>query len=83
MTEIGAFKAKTQFSRLLDRAKNGEEFTITHRGVPVAKLVPAGNSTDIAEARAALARLRQRANEGMNPPISIEEILDWRDSGRL
>jgi prevent-host-death family protein len=82
MTEIGAFDAKTHFSRLLDRAKNGEEFTITHRGVPVAKLVPAGQSADVADARAALARLRQRANEGLNPPISIDEILEWRDAGR-
>jgi len=82
MTEIGAFQAKTHFSRLLDRAKNGEEFTITHRGVPVAKLVPAGPSADVAEARAALARLRQRANERVHPPISIDEILEWRDAGR-
>jgi prevent-host-death family protein len=82
MTEIGAFDAKTHFSRLLDRAKNGEEFTITHRGVPVAKLVPAGQSADVADARAALARLRQRANEGLNPPISVDEILEWRDAGR-
>jgi prevent-host-death family protein len=40
MTEIGAFEAKTHFSRLLDRARLGEEFIITHRGMAVARLMP-------------------------------------------
>ena len=37
---IGAFKAKAQLSRLLRAVENGEQFTITVRGKPIADLVP-------------------------------------------
>jgi prevent-host-death family protein len=38
--QIGAFEAKTHFSRILDKAENGEDFIITKRGKPVAKIIP-------------------------------------------
>jgi prevent-host-death family protein len=37
---INIHEAKTQLSKLLSRVALGEEFTISNRGVPVAKLVP-------------------------------------------
>jgi len=37
---VGAFKAKAQLSRLLRAVENGEQFTITLRGKPIADLVP-------------------------------------------
>ena len=37
---IGAFEAKTHFSQLLDKAESGEDFIITKRGKPVAKIIP-------------------------------------------
>lgn len=40
MKSIGAFEAKTHFSELLDRVSQGEVFTVTRRGKPVAKLGP-------------------------------------------
>jgi prevent-host-death family protein len=42
---IGAFDAKTKLSELLDRVRQGENFIITHRGVPVAKLGPIENTS--------------------------------------
>ena len=39
--EVNVYAAKTQLSRLLDRAAKGEEIVITRHGRPVAKLVPA------------------------------------------
>jgi prevent-host-death family protein len=41
MSVVGAFEAKTHLPALLERVKKGEQITITKRGVPVAKLVPA------------------------------------------
>ena len=82
MTRIGAFEAKNQFSRLLDRARGGEAFTITHRGVAIARLLPVGDEPDIAKAREALARLRHEANRGQGAPISRQEILEWIAEGR-
>jgi prevent-host-death family protein len=37
---VGAFKAKTHLSDLLDRVSRGEKITITRHGVPAAMLVP-------------------------------------------
>jgi len=38
--QIGAFDAKTHFSQILEKIENGEDFIITKRGKPVAKIVP-------------------------------------------
>ena len=40
MEQVGAFKAKTPLSDLLDRVSRGEKITITRYGVPAAMLVP-------------------------------------------
>ena len=37
-TTIGVYEAKTQLSRLIDRAAGGELIVITRNGVPVAEL---------------------------------------------
>jgi prevent-host-death family protein len=41
MMNVSVYDAKTNLSRLLDRAASGEEVVITRNGRPVAKLVPA------------------------------------------
>jgi len=38
--QIGAFEAKTNFSRILEKAEQGEDFVVTKRGKPVAKIIP-------------------------------------------
>ncbi len=37
---IGTFEAKTNFAKLIQRVSLGEEFLITKRGHPVAKIIP-------------------------------------------
>jgi prevent-host-death family protein len=49
--EIGAFEAKNKLSALLDLVEQGKEITITRRGKPVAKLVPARPGFDRDKAR--------------------------------
>ena len=39
MKEIAVYEAKTRFSELLAEVDKGEQFVITRRGVPVARLV--------------------------------------------
>ena len=41
MESIGAFEAKTNLAKLLDRVARGESVTITRHGKPVVLLVPA------------------------------------------
>jgi len=38
METIGLFEAKTHLSAIIEKVRNGESFTITHRGKPVAEL---------------------------------------------
>ena len=38
--EVNIHQAKTHLSRLLRRVAGGEEITIAHAGVPVARLIP-------------------------------------------
>ena len=40
MTRVNVHEAKTQFSRLLERAHGGEEIIIAKNGTPYARLVP-------------------------------------------
>ena len=86
MESIGLFEAKTHLSELVARAEQGEEVIITRHNKPVAKLVP------ISEVSAELvARRRQifqelqaigREIEKRGGPLTVEEILEWRDEGR-
>jgi prevent-host-death family protein len=40
MRKVGMHEAKTQLSRLVERALEGEEIVITRRGEPAVRLVP-------------------------------------------
>lgn len=85
MAQVGAYEAKTNFSKLLARARRGETTTITHRGEPIARLVPAVDEPDAAASLASLAafeRLRAMAKARTGPPITREEIKEWINEGR-
>ncbi len=58
MAKIGAYEAKTHLPRLIERARQGERFTITRRGIPVAELTPPGGARD-GLAGAAVAAMRR------------------------
>jgi prevent-host-death family protein len=80
---VGAFEAKTHLAALLDRVEKGEEITITRRGVPVARLVPArADAAEIQRASEALRDLRARIAARGGPPFTVEELLSIRDGGR-
>jgi len=42
---IGAFEAKTHFSQILEGAEQGDDFIVTKRGKPVAKIIPFNQET--------------------------------------
>jgi prevent-host-death family protein len=81
MLEIGAFEAKNTLGALLDRVEAGEEVRITRHGRPVARLVPDAKP-DIARAREAARRIRERAKENKLGPFNWEEWKAYRDEGR-
>jgi prevent-host-death family protein len=81
MKEFGAFEAKNKFSALLDLVEQGEEVVITRHGKAVARLVAPIAPPNPDDARAAIRRIRERA-ERAKLGITLEEALAWRDEGR-
>ena len=79
--EIGAFEAKNKLGQLLDMVERGEEIVITRHGRTVARLVPALEVRGRNEARAAIERIRQRA-QAQGGKFKWSEWKKWRDAGR-
>lgn len=86
METVGLFEAKTHLSELIARAERGEEVIITRHNKPVAKLVPIGEvSPELYRRRLAAAEAMQAVGREIakrGGPLTIEEILAWRDEGR-
>jgi len=61
MTTLKAVDAKSHFSEILDRAARGEEFVVTRRGKPVARVLPYARMTqrDLGEFLGELRQFRQ------------------------
>jgi prevent-host-death family protein len=78
---IGAFEAKTQFSKLLDRAERGEEIVVTRRGDPIVRIVPFKVAPGSEDAKRAMDELRSRAKR-IGISVSPEEIKAWIGEGR-
>ena len=82
MREVGAFEAKNKLGQLLDLVEQGEEVTITRHGKAVARLGPARPTPDRAEAHAAVARIRARAEQRKLGRFDWSEWKAYRDEGR-
>jgi prevent-host-death family protein len=79
MREIGAFEAKNKLGQLLDLVEQGEEITITRHGKKVARLVPARPMRNRDQARAALRRMRERAEHHRFGRFDWDEWKSYRD----
>lgn len=78
MITVGASRAKTELSRLLDQVAAGEEVLITKHGKPVARLV--GEKTwDQAQVDFAFEKLREMRENTTLGGLSWKEL---RDEGR-
>jgi prevent-host-death family protein len=70
---VNVYAAKTNLSRLIDRAERGEEIVITRNGRPVAKLVPATTSQKPRKLGTLKGRIRIRRD--FDAPLP-DELLD-------
>ncbi|MGA3398322.1 MAG: type II toxin-antitoxin system prevent-host-death family antitoxin [Acetobacteraceae bacterium] len=82
MREFGAFEAKNKLGHLLDLVEQGEEITITRHGKDVARLVPPRPHVSREEARAAVRRIRERAEQRKLGRFNWSEWKAYRDEGR-
>ena len=66
MEIVGSFEAKTHLPQLLQRVAQGEEFTITKHGKPVARLVPAAAAKPKPDVRQVLAGTEAQGHGGVS-----------------
>lgn len=78
MRTIGSYEAKTRLLELLRRVEQGEQFTVTRRGVPVARILGMEDTVD--DRRAIIERMK--AARARRTRVSVRELLDARDEGR-
>ena len=74
MKSIGAYEAKTHFSRLLEEAAQGESVAITKNGVTVAWLVPPPAERR-ADTRAVIEELRELRRGVTLGGLSLREMI--------
>ena len=74
---IGAFEAKTHFSQIIEKAERGENFVITRRGKPVAKIIPFEQKPEMTwkEAIKGFSELRKRYR-GKPGDFNVREAID-------
>jgi prevent-host-death family protein len=82
LREVGAFEAKNKLGQLLDLVEQGEEIMITRHGKEVARLVPVRSIRSREEARAALRRIRERAEQRKLGRFDWAEWKSYRNEGR-
>jgi prevent-host-death family protein len=75
MQQIGTHEAKTRLSELLAKVRKGQEFLITNRGEPVARLIPAFKFDEI-QIRAAIGEIREIRNRNRLNGLKIRDMID-------
>ena len=74
MTAIGAYEAKTKLPELLRGVQAGKRYTITHRGEPIAELVPA--ATRRHGAADAVERMKRFMTEAPIFDVDIKALIE-------
>ena len=77
LEEIGSYDAKTKLPEILRRVEEGESFTITNRGKPIADVVPS-RATSHLKAKAAIANIKKAKTH----EVSDSELKEMMASGR-
>ncbi len=77
--QVGMFDAKTNLSKLVALAQQGEEILITNRGEVVAKIVGT-NKNNKNKAKELMDRMRAMHKE--SPLGTLEELMEWKTEGR-
>ena len=72
---VSVYDAKTQLSRLVDRAAAGEEIVIAKNGVPHARLVPIAHRGELRKPANAM-RIRLIAADFDAPDPAIERLFE-------
>ena len=75
MEQIGTHEAKTRLSELLAKVRKGQEFLITNRGEPVAKLISV-SKTDQSQTRLAIKEIKEIQGRNRLSGLKIRDMID-------
>ena len=75
MEQIGTHDAKTRLSELLAKVREGQEFLITNRGEPVAKLISA-SKTDRSQICLAIKEIKEIQGRNRLSGLKIRDMID-------
>ena len=77
MESIGSFEAKTHLPQLLERVSQGEEFTITRHGKPIARLVPAVPVRSRPDVRQVIEELKAfRKGNTLGEGVTVRDLIE-------
>jgi prevent-host-death family protein len=77
MESVGSFEAKTHLPQLLERVAQGEEFTITKHGKPVARLVPAVPAKPKADVRQVIEELKAFSKGNtLGEGVTVRDLIE-------
>ena len=76
MRTISQRELRNDNAAVVRDVQDGESFTITRRGVPVARLVPLAAGTDLRCDRPAVNRPKYRSHQRVRAATSTAEMLD-------
>lgn len=74
MTIIGAYEAKTHFSKLVERVARGERITVTRHGIPVMTMQPVSTHPKIPP-EDVIAAIKVFRKERRLEGLSIREMI--------
>jgi prevent-host-death family protein len=83
MKSVGSYEAKTHLPRLLSQVEKGETITITKRGKPIARIVPA-EEQPVRDVATVIREFRAYSQEQARTlgKLSIREIKAMTEEGR-
>jgi prevent-host-death family protein len=77
MKSVGTYEAKTHLPRLLSRVQRGESFTITRRGKPIARIVPATKDTaSIASVIEEMLAYRDEHGPVLGDDVKVRQMIE-------
>ena len=81
MKTVAVLEVKSRLSEILAAVEHGEEYTITKRGAPIARIIPARkvDPVSLAEAEELIARIKASRKGSM---LSEEEYREAVEEGR-
>ncbi|HFD92002.1 MAG TPA: type II toxin-antitoxin system prevent-host-death family antitoxin [Gammaproteobacteria bacterium] len=74
--KIGAYEAKTHLPSLLRQVADGQRFTITRQGKPVARLIPYRSTTPEHMPRDVIKQIRKLRQGIRLGDIDLRELID-------